>query len=164
MNKILSTIPKLHTNCYFWKPKTWKWTIIQEEVVHPLPQTPQGEPVAKPGTPLLIILSLVCKSDISANVNHQASILNRSGTQTWSTWLFVNLNMILQISATTLSFPNHFYEIFCTALFHSMCILDSVYKVINSGVDLFQTHLSSPCQQSVAISQQMRNLPERMCL
>ena len=33
-------------------------------MVHPQPQTLQGEQVAKPGTPLLIILSLVCKSDI----------------------------------------------------------------------------------------------------
>ena len=33
-------------------------------MVHPRPQTPQGEPVAKPGTILLIILNLVCKSDI----------------------------------------------------------------------------------------------------
>ena len=32
LNKILSTMPKLHTNYYFWKPKTWKWTIMQEEV------------------------------------------------------------------------------------------------------------------------------------
>ena len=34
------------------------------EVVHPRPQTLQGEPGVKPETHLLIILSLVCKSDI----------------------------------------------------------------------------------------------------
>ena len=34
------------------------------EVVHPWPQTPQGESVARPATLLFIILSLVCKSDI----------------------------------------------------------------------------------------------------
>ena len=33
-------------------------------VVHPPPQTPQVESVAKPGTLLLIILSLICESDI----------------------------------------------------------------------------------------------------
>ena len=32
--------------------------------VHPRPQTPQGEPVATPGTILLINISLVYKSDI----------------------------------------------------------------------------------------------------
>ena len=31
---------------------------------HPRPQTPQGESVAKFGTPLLIILNAVCKSHI----------------------------------------------------------------------------------------------------
>ena len=36
------------------------------KVAHPRPQTPQGEPVAKPGTLRLIILSLVCKSDIKS--------------------------------------------------------------------------------------------------
>ena len=34
------------------------------EVVDPRPQTPQVEPVAKPETLLLIMLSLACKSDI----------------------------------------------------------------------------------------------------
>ena len=34
------------------------------QVVDPWPQMLQGEPDAKTGTPLLIILSLVCKSDI----------------------------------------------------------------------------------------------------
>ena len=33
-------------------------------MVHPRPKTLQGEPVAKHGTPLLIILNLVCKFDI----------------------------------------------------------------------------------------------------
>ena len=33
-------------------------------VVHPRLQTPQGESVAKPETPLLIILILVCKYDM----------------------------------------------------------------------------------------------------
>ena len=32
-------------------------------MVHPPPQTPQGESVAKPETLLLIIISLVCKHD-----------------------------------------------------------------------------------------------------
>ena len=46
----------LHTNSHF---EMWaeKWTIKQEatEVVHPRPQTPQGESVAKAETPLLIM-------------------------------------------------------------------------------------------------------------
>ena len=33
----------------------------RRQVVHPRPQTPQGESVAKPETPLLIILSIACK-------------------------------------------------------------------------------------------------------
>ena len=35
-----------------------------KQVVHPRSQTPQGELVAKPGTPLLITLSLICEFDI----------------------------------------------------------------------------------------------------
>ena len=33
-------------------------------MVHPWPQTPQGESVAQPGTPLLLILNLIFKIDI----------------------------------------------------------------------------------------------------
>ena len=43
------------------------------QMVHPLPQTPQGESVAKPGTLLLIILSLVCDIDVKeghSNLSH----------------------------------------------------------------------------------------------
>ena len=45
-----------------YKPKSGP--SCRRQVVHPRPQTPQWESVAKPGTPLLIILSVVCKSDI----------------------------------------------------------------------------------------------------
>ena len=34
---------------------------FRRQVVHPRPQTPQAESVAKPETPPLIILSLACK-------------------------------------------------------------------------------------------------------
>ena len=37
------------------------WNVSRRQVVHPRPQTPQGESVAKPETPLLIILSIACK-------------------------------------------------------------------------------------------------------
>ena len=33
-------------------------------VVHPRPQTQQGESVAKPETPLLIILGIACKYEV----------------------------------------------------------------------------------------------------
>ena len=36
----------------------------RRQVVHPRPQTPQAELVAKPGTPLFIVSSLICKPDI----------------------------------------------------------------------------------------------------
>ena len=45
-----------------YKPKSGP--SCRRQVVHLRPQTPQWESVAKPGTPLLIILSVVCKSDI----------------------------------------------------------------------------------------------------
>ena len=65
-NKIInshSSIPNLHTNCVFRdKPKSE--LSCRRQVVHPRPQTPQGESVAKPETPLLIILSITCKSDM----------------------------------------------------------------------------------------------------
>ena len=37
-------------------------------MVHPRPQTPQGESVAKPETPLLIILSIACKYEVHVNL------------------------------------------------------------------------------------------------
>ena len=38
------------------------------QVVGPRPQTPQGESVAKPETPLLIILGIACKYDVHGNL------------------------------------------------------------------------------------------------
>ena len=37
-------------------------------MVHPRPQTPQGESVAQPATPLLIILSIACKYEVHGNL------------------------------------------------------------------------------------------------
>ena len=37
-------------------------------MVHPRPQTPQAESVAKPETPLLIILSIAYKYEIHGNL------------------------------------------------------------------------------------------------
>ena len=39
----------------------------RRQVVHPRPQTPQGESVAKPETPLLIMLSIACKHEVHGN-------------------------------------------------------------------------------------------------
>ena len=41
-----------------------KWANMQEASGHPWLQTPQGESVAKPETPLLIILSIACKYEV----------------------------------------------------------------------------------------------------
>ena len=40
----------------------------RRQVVHPRPQTAQGESVAKPETPLLIILSIACKYEVHDNL------------------------------------------------------------------------------------------------
>ena len=40
----------------------------RRQVVHPRPQTPQGESIAKPETPLLIILSKACKYEVHGNL------------------------------------------------------------------------------------------------
>ena len=56
-NKTFSTIPKFHTNCHFEKHRPKRGPSYRMQVLHPRPQSPQGEPVAKPGTLLLIILS-----------------------------------------------------------------------------------------------------------
>ena len=50
---IWNLTPKLHTNSHFWcEPKSG--LSCRRQVVHPRPQTPQGESVAKSETPLLI--------------------------------------------------------------------------------------------------------------
>ena len=38
------------------------------QVVHPRPQTQQGESVVKPETPLLIILSIACKCEVHGDL------------------------------------------------------------------------------------------------
>ena len=59
--------------------QTYIWTVIfkyepksglscRRQVVHPRPQTPQGESVAKPETPLLIILSIACEYAVHGNL------------------------------------------------------------------------------------------------
>ena len=48
----------------FRKPKPKIGPPHRRQVVHPWPQTPQGESVAEPGTVLLIVLSLQNKFDI----------------------------------------------------------------------------------------------------
>ena len=53
---IQTYIPTLILKC---EPKSGP--SCRRQVVHPRPQTPQGESVAKPETPLLIILSIACK-------------------------------------------------------------------------------------------------------
>ena len=44
-----------------------KRTIMQEASGSSTAQTPQGESVAKPETPLLIILSIACKYEVHGN-------------------------------------------------------------------------------------------------
>ena len=53
-----------HTPTVILKCKPKSGLSSRRQVVHPRPQTPQGESVAKPGTLLLIILSVVCKFDL----------------------------------------------------------------------------------------------------
>ena len=57
---IWNITPNLHTNSHF---EMWAESGLpcRRQVVHPRPQTPQGESVAKPETPLLIIISIACK-------------------------------------------------------------------------------------------------------
>ena len=45
-----------------------KWTLVQEAGGLSTAQTPQGESVAKPETPLLIILSIACKYEVHGNL------------------------------------------------------------------------------------------------
>ena len=47
-------------------------------MVHPRPQIPQGESVAKPETRLLIIMSIACKHDIKGV--HGNSSVNKNKT------------------------------------------------------------------------------------
>ena len=48
-----------------WAKSGLSW---RRQVVHSRPQTPQGESVAKPETPLLIILSIACKYEVHGNL------------------------------------------------------------------------------------------------
>ena len=45
-----------------------KWTIMQEASGSSTAPTSQGESVAKPETPLLIILSIACKYEVHSNL------------------------------------------------------------------------------------------------
>ena len=42
--------------------------LCRRQVVHPRPQTPQGESVAKPEKPLLVILCKACKYEVHGNL------------------------------------------------------------------------------------------------
>ena len=39
-------------------------------MIHPRPQTPQGESFVKPETPLLIILSIACKYEVRFDIHY----------------------------------------------------------------------------------------------
>ena len=52
------------------------------KVVHPRPQTPQGESVAKPETPLLIILSIACNYEVHGNLFSPLFEKQSPGTKT----------------------------------------------------------------------------------
>ena len=45
-----------------------KWTIMQEAIGSSTAPTPQGESVAKPETPPLIILSIACKYEVHGDL------------------------------------------------------------------------------------------------
>ena len=60
---IWNLTPNLHTNSHF-RMSAEKY----RQVVHPWPQTPQRESVAKPEHPLLIILSIACEYDVNGNL------------------------------------------------------------------------------------------------
>ena len=62
-------------------------TNIRKQVVHPQPQTPQEESVAKQGIPLLIILSLVCKSDIKKVLGNMPRPLFEKNVRWQNLWL-----------------------------------------------------------------------------
>ena len=50
-NKKIFFMTNVQTN-YFYKLDSKKWTNKQRQVVYPRHQTPQGQSVANPGTPL----------------------------------------------------------------------------------------------------------------
>ena len=56
------TIPNVHIN-YHWIHKPKSGSSYRGQVIHPRPQTPHGDSVVTPETPLLVILSLVCITD-----------------------------------------------------------------------------------------------------
>ena len=61
--KFLPTLLNVYTNCHFKKHKSTIGPPCRRQAVHPSSQTPRDISVAKPGTLLLILLSLVCKTD-----------------------------------------------------------------------------------------------------
>ena len=86
--KFLSTIPSTHQLLLKIINPPQK-----RQVVNPRPQTPQGESGTKPGKLLLIILSLVCKSDIK-EVHGELSnplfkIISLHFIKYWSTYVDV---------------------------------------------------------------------------
>ena len=63
------------------------WTIVQEQVVHPRPQTPQGESVAKPEIPPVIIRSIACKYEVHGNLFSPLFENNFRGQNLIGRWL-----------------------------------------------------------------------------
>ena len=64
---IWNITPNLHTNSLL-KCEPISGLSCRRQVVHPRCQTPQGESVAKPEIPLLIMLSIVCKYEVYDNL------------------------------------------------------------------------------------------------
>ena len=73
-NKILSSIPKLHTGCHLKKHRPISGPTYRMQVVHPRSQTPQGESGAKPGTLLLIILNYYMSHGVTYINNVQKNL------------------------------------------------------------------------------------------
>ena len=63
INKNSSPLCQTYTPTFIYKHKPKIGPSHRRQVVHPRPQTPQVESVAKPETLMLIILSIACKYD-----------------------------------------------------------------------------------------------------
>ena len=66
-NKYMKYHSELTYQLSFWNVSR-KVDYHARQVVHPRPQTPQGESVAKPKTHLLIIFIIACKYEVLGNL------------------------------------------------------------------------------------------------
>ena len=67
-NKYMKSHSKLTYQLSFQNVSRKRGLSCRRQVVHSRPQTPQGESIAKPETPLLILLSIACKYEVHGNL------------------------------------------------------------------------------------------------